>query len=108
MSFAAAKLVCLILGKAEVAGWSLTRALDGLTHISIPLAGTSLKYRCGARSYDVNAGERAAAGRPFETIQLKLQKGAALLRECILKDFHNGRDRELARPDSQPSLSKRR
>ena len=79
MSFAAAKLGSLILGKAQVASWSLTRAIEGLTHISIPIAGSPLKYRCGTRSYKVNAGDLAAVGRPFETIQLKLQKGTAMV-----------------------------
>jgi AraC-like DNA-binding protein len=79
MSFAAAKVGCLILGKARIAGWCLTRPIEGLTHISIPVVGTPLKYRCGMHSYEVSAGEFAAVGRPFETIQLKMKKGAAIV-----------------------------
>ena len=79
MSFAAAKVGSLILGKARIAGWCLTRPIEGLTHISIPVVGTPLKYRCGTHSYEVSAGESAAVGRPFETIQLKIKKGAAIV-----------------------------
>lgn len=79
MSLTAARLGCLILSKVRVTGWSLTRPMEGLTNISIPIAGAPLKFRTGARTYEITADDPAAVGRPFETLQAKLQEGAAIV-----------------------------
>jgi AraC-like DNA-binding protein len=79
MSLTAAKLGCLILSKVRVAGWSLTRPMENLTNISIPIAGTPMKHRSGNRSYEVSARDPAAVGRPFEMLQAKFLEGAAIV-----------------------------
>ena len=78
MSATAVKLGCLLLSKNRVASWSATRVMGSQTHISIPITGTPLKYRCGTRSYEV-IGDRAAVGRPFEEVQVDRLEGAALM-----------------------------
>jgi AraC-like DNA-binding protein len=79
MSVTAAKLGCLLLSKNQVASWSATRVMGGLTQIMIPVAGSPLRYRCGTRSYEVGVGDPAAVGRPFEEVQAKRLDGAALM-----------------------------
>ncbi len=78
MSLTAAKLGCLVLSTVRVRGWSLTRPMENLANISIPIAGM-MKHRSGNRSYEVSARDPAAVGRPFEMLQAKFQEGAAIV-----------------------------
>ena len=79
MSLTATKLGDLVLSKVQVAGWSLTRPMESLTNISIPIAGTPMKLRSGNRSYEVSARDAAAVGRPFEMLEAKFHQGAAIV-----------------------------
>ena len=79
MSLTAAKLGCLVLSAVRVTGWSLTRPMENLANISIPIAGTPMKHRSGNRSYEVSARDPAAVGRPFENLQAKFHEGAAIV-----------------------------
>ena len=79
MSLTAARLGSLLVSRVQVRGWSLTRPMEGLTNISIPINGTPLEYRCGAHSFEASARNFAAVGRPFETLRARFQEGAAIV-----------------------------
>jgi AraC-like DNA-binding protein len=53
--------------RAKLSGWRMTRSMGDLVHIVLPLVGV-LTYRSGARDVLARQDQRAAVGRPFETI----------------------------------------
>jgi AraC-like DNA-binding protein len=106
MSLAAAKLGCLLLSKVRVKSWSLTRPMGSLTNISIPITGTPLKIRCGARSYEVSARHQAAVGRPFEEIEATLHEGSAIVLHVPIEALTERAEQLTARSLSGSPISK--
>ncbi len=78
MSLTAVRLGRLTLAQARVRGARTSRASKDEVHIVIPIAGTPVKYRCGARSCEVGVGDPAAVGRAFETLVLRVEDGVGI------------------------------
>jgi AraC-like DNA-binding protein len=65
------------LTEVKISNWSMTRTTGEFAHIALPLDG-ALNYQSGAGLFVAEPGRRAAVGRPFETVNLKVSKGKGL------------------------------
>ena len=74
MSMTTALLGRSTLTKVKLRAVRTNRPGDDEVHVSIPIGGTAVRYRCGSSTHDIGLGDPAAVVRPFDVIGVSAEE----------------------------------